>query len=199
MSKAHWKWLTLEAVFLEKIMRKNVHKWKLQNLYFGMYFLRQSASPEGNEESSSHHGPALPPRRKLNQKSPHQTNSCQCPKAKDSILPKYFALKSTESQALKIAGNIFANLIRLLWDAHGHTEHHQLDLDRQEVGVGVKKSTCELPSSGKPSFDGSQWEKPIASPLTSSPPAWRKQRWGSGRAFNKNYYLQKVCAVLYLW
>lgn len=69
-------------------MRKNIHQWKLQNIYFDMYFMRQSASPEGNQESSFHHGPALPPSRKPNQKVPGQIISCQCLKAKDSILSK---------------------------------------------------------------------------------------------------------------
>ena len=39
---------------------------------------------------------------KLDQKVPQWADSCQLLKAKDSTLYKYVALKSTESQALKI-------------------------------------------------------------------------------------------------
>jgi hypothetical protein len=59
------------------------------------------------QKPGAHGCPALSPfEGKLDQKVLHWTDSCQPLKAKDSILSKYFALKSTESQALKIARGI---------------------------------------------------------------------------------------------
>ena len=150
---------TLEAIFLEKNYKKD--NTQMEALNFIFWHVCSEAEFKSWRQWGIQFSPqsSASSQKKAGSKSSLPDQLLPASQSQGQHLIQIFCFKVNWKSSFKNSMRHFANLIRLLWDAHGHTEYHEPDLGRQEVGVRVKKSTCELPSSGKLSFDGSQWDK----------------------------------------